>query len=152
MRWIGEVFSPFFVDLLFSGFFMPKSEISDDFLDLGQRNRGHRRVSFGYGFHFLSSFLFLHERKCGFALKWNMAGMFPFPVFYPLSVKCIDSLPRAFCVIFVKNRLTLCESSVFIFFIFFTFTRAEKMCSSLLLEIRRLRDDCFSGLKIAFIF
>ena len=81
-----------------------------------------------------------------------MAGMFPFPVFYPLSVKCIDSLPRAFCVIFVKNRLTLCESSVFIFFIFFTFTRAEKMCSSLLLEIGHLRVFCFFGLKLHLFF
>ena len=52
--------------------------------------------------------------------------MFPFPVFYPLSVKCIDSLPCTFCVVSVKNRLILCESSVFIFFHLFYFYTCRK--------------------------
>ena len=42
-------------------------------------------------------------------------------LFYPLSAKIPGSFQRIFCVIFVKNRLMFCESSVFVPFNLFYF-------------------------------
>lgn len=57
----------------------------------------------------------------GLFRKEYLAGRYFSRICYPLSVVTADFFQFAFCVVLVKNRLTLSESSVFIFFHLFYF-------------------------------